>query len=140
MSQLEDQYAASRHLCRLLILVAERTKADFAQAVGPSGLPIALARALLILTEPTPMRELAWRLACDPSNITGITDQLEQRGLVARVPGKDRRVKFVELTPAGLELRNQIADSVARTVAAGRRLDSSQRALLTELLENLVEP
>src|SRR3954465_11309292 len=34
--------------------------------------------------EPVPMRELALALACDNSNVTGIVDRLEARGLVER--------------------------------------------------------
>ena len=41
------------------------------------------------------MHEIATRLACDNSNVTGIVDRLEARGLVTRRPGEqDRRVKY----------------------------------------------
>src|SRR5919204_5994412 len=42
--------------------------------------------------EPKPMSELALALRCDNSNVTGIVDRLEDRGLVERRPGeRDRR-------------------------------------------------
>jgi DNA-binding MarR family transcriptional regulator len=48
------------------------------------------------------MGELSKRMMVTGGNITGITDQLEQEKLVARVPDpKDRRVYSVMLTPAG---------------------------------------
>src|SRR3984957_13133488 len=51
---------------------------------------------------PMPMHELATILACDNSNVTGIVDRLEARGLVTRRPyAPDRRVKHIALTPAG---------------------------------------
>src|SRR5665213_1681501 len=51
---------------------------------------------------PMPMNELATVLHCDNSNVTGIVDRLEARGLVARQPHEhDRRVKHVVLTPLG---------------------------------------
>ena len=40
--------------------------------------------ALRALGEPKPMGELAKQLACDSSNVTWITDRLEERGLVER--------------------------------------------------------
>jgi DNA-binding MarR family transcriptional regulator len=48
------------------------------------------------------MGELSRRMMVTGGNITGITDQLEQEKLVARVPDpKDRRVYTVKLTEAG---------------------------------------
>jgi MarR family transcriptional regulator, organic hydroperoxide resistance regulator len=53
-----------------------------------------------------PMSSLAGKLFCDNSNVTGIVDRLEARGLIARRPAEhDRRVKLLALTPAGDELR-----------------------------------
>ena len=39
---------------------------------------------LKALDRPRPMSEVAATLACDSSNLTGITDRLEERGLVRR--------------------------------------------------------
>ena len=48
------------------------------------------------------MGELSKRMMVTGGNITGITDQLEQEGLVQRVPDpKDRRAYAVKLTHAG---------------------------------------
>jgi DNA-binding MarR family transcriptional regulator len=56
--------------------------------------------------EPVPMSEVARVLACDASNVTGIIDRLEDRGLVKRGDApRDRRVKMLELTPEGAEVR-----------------------------------
>ena len=51
---------------------------------------------LLEPDQPLPMRTLARKLCCDASNVTGIVDRLEERGLVRRdaAPG-DRRVKML---------------------------------------------
>src|SRR5947209_2914157 len=49
-----------------------------------------------------PMSELAGALHCDTSNVTGIVDRLEQRGLVERrSAANDRRVRLLELTERG---------------------------------------
>src|SRR5689334_14149781 len=63
---------------------------------------------------PMPMGRLAETLACDASNITGLVDRLESRGLIRRQPSPgDRRVKILELTPAGSRLRAQLLRQVA---------------------------
>src|SRR5687768_16207453 len=64
---------------------------------------------VLHLIEPRrsiPMGQLAETLACDASNVTGLVDRLESRGLVRRRPSAgDRRVKVLVLTPTGSRLR-----------------------------------
>src|ERR1700736_3153862 len=55
---------------------------------------------------PVPMGRLAETLACDASNVTGLVDRLELRGLVRRRPSaSDRRVKVLGVPPAGSRLR-----------------------------------
>jgi len=132
--------AESRDLARMLILSAERVRADFAEAVAPFGIPVPLARALLVVATPTPMRELAGQLACDPSYVTGIADQLEAGGLVTRVPGKDRRVKLLVVTERGAELREQLAEAVTQQSVLGQKLDPRQREDLAGLLRLLLGP
>src|SRR5436189_6388070 len=52
---------------------------------------------------PIPMRDLAAALCCDNSNVTGIVDRLEDRGLVERCPcAHDRRGKMLAVTEGGL--------------------------------------
>jgi MarR family transcriptional regulator, organic hydroperoxide resistance regulator len=64
---------------------------------------------------PKPMSELATVMRCDNSNITGIVDRLEARGLVVRRPGdRDRRVKMLEVTPEGAELRERVHERLSR--------------------------
>jgi len=69
---------------------------------------------LQTLDRPKPMSEVAGHLACNSSNLTGITDRLEDRNLVERTADpKDRRVKLLVLTPEGEKLREQV---VARLI------------------------
>src|SRR3954471_14351695 len=98
MDESDLDIAEARRLSRLLVQAAELAKSRFTAAVEPLGLPTPLARALLVLAQPTSMGELAEQLGVDPSYITGVADQLEERGLVARVSGADRRVKMLEVT------------------------------------------
>src|SRR5215472_15441916 len=45
---------------------------------------------------PLPMGQLAETLGCDASNVTGLVDRLETRGLVQRQPSAgDRRVRVI---------------------------------------------
>jgi DNA-binding MarR family transcriptional regulator len=68
--------------------------------------PQVMALRQLDPDEPKPMSELALALRCDNSNVTGIVDRLEDRGLVERCPAAhDRRVKMLSITPRGAQVR-----------------------------------
>src|SRR5665213_881391 len=79
---------------------------------------------------PVSMHELATILHCDNSNVTGIVDRLEARGLVTRRPHEhDRRVKQIVLTPAGAEFHERVRAGMGRAPEAFRRLGlADQRA------------
>jgi DNA-binding MarR family transcriptional regulator len=64
---------------------------------------------LRLLDQPRPMGELATTMHCDNSNMTGIIDRLEERGLVERgVADYDRRVKLIALTTQGERIRDEL--------------------------------
>ena len=64
------------------------------------------AIVMRLLAEPRAMSDLAAAMACDNSNVTGIVDRLEERGLVERRPTEyDRRVKLIAATKAGERIR-----------------------------------
>lgn len=64
------------------------------------------------------MGELSKRMMVTGGNVTGITDQLEQENLVARVPDpKDGRAFSVKLTPAGRKAFAQMAEVHEQWVA-----------------------
>jgi MarR family transcriptional regulator, organic hydroperoxide resistance regulator len=79
--------------------------------------------------EPLPMSRVADALRCDPSNVTGIVDRLEERALIERrADPDDRRVKMLALTPEGARLRERIRerwleppDPIASLSAADQR-------------------
>lgn len=101
----------------------------------------AQAGALLTLEpeQPMPMNELAAELACDNSNVTGIIDRLESRGLVARRPyAQDRRVKHVVLTAPGKRLRRQILARVGEPPPGFARLSTAEHVQLRDLLARVV--
>ena len=89
---------------------------------------------------PLPMGRLATTLACDPANVTGLVDRLETRGFVRRKPSKeDRRVKVLELTAAGGQLRAQLLKRIAAGRHPLRRLSPAQTRSLVRILEVLME-
>lgn len=124
----------------MIVTVGERVRADFATAVKPFGLPGHLARTVLLLGEPRSMRGFASELVCDPSHVTGIADQLEERGLVVREPGADRRVKLLRLTDEGAAMRLRIAEATTAENEFANQLDPEQRDALRELLRILLQP
>src|SRR5882672_6775786 len=72
---------------------------------------------------PIPMGQLAETLACDASNVTGLVDRLESRGLVRRSPSAaDRRVKVLDLTANGSRLRAVLVDRMTAPPATLDRL------------------
>src|SRR4051812_23051058 len=90
--------------------------------------------------EPVPMRELALALACDNSNVTGIVDRLEARGLVERrAAPHDRRVKMLVVTPAGAELRRQVKARMEEPPEHLKRLSAQEQEYLRDLLRKAME-
>src|SRR5437879_12229850 len=95
----------------LLQVSFERVHAHFAHAVAELDLAPVQAKALheLNVDPPISMRELAERLKSDPSNVTGLIDRLEARGLVERRPDpRDRPTKGLALTSAGASMRERL--------------------------------
>src|SRR6266700_1123766 len=125
----------------LLQVSFERVHAHFAEVVAELELAPVQARALheLDVDPPISMRELAERLNSDPSNVTGLIDRLEARGLVERRPDpKDRRVKGLALTSAGARLRKRL---FARLYSAPRslvELSERDQRTLKDLLQRML--
>jgi len=89
---------------------------------------------------PIPMGQLAETLACDASNVTGLVDRLESRGLVRRRPSAgDRRVKVLVLTPTGSRLRALLLDRMTAPPAALERLSLREQRTLVRILTRLLE-
>ena len=89
---------------------------------------------------PLPMGQLAETLACDASNVTGLVDRLESRGLVRRLPSTaDRRVKVLVLTRTGSRLRALLLDRMTAPPAALERLSPREQRALERILTRLLE-
>jgi DNA-binding MarR family transcriptional regulator len=95
---------------------------------------------LLEPDRPVPMRHLAEALACDASNVTGLVDRLEARGLIERQPAPfDRRVKVLALTSTGMRVRAQLQRRLSAAPDRFNRLSAAERQMLARLLERLLD-
>ena len=84
---------------------------------------------------PLSRRQLAERLGCDPSNVTFLVKRLEQRRLVTRArAGRDRRIKALALTRAGVEVRNRLIGTIAESPMFSQ-LTSARQRQLADLLQ-----
>jgi DNA-binding MarR family transcriptional regulator len=69
----------------------------------------AILERLSAATEPIKMTDLRMLIMKSSSNVTQHVDALEKRRLVKRVRSRtDRRVSFVQITPAGLRLLDDV--------------------------------
>jgi DNA-binding MarR family transcriptional regulator len=99
------------------------------------GLTPATLGALARLDGPRTMGEIAELLRCDPSNVTGIADALEARGLARRRPSEaDRRVKAIELTAEGERMRQKVMAELSEPPEWLRGLSAADQRALRDLL------
>jgi MarR family transcriptional regulator, organic hydroperoxide resistance regulator len=134
-----DTDAPAAEAWGLLRMLFGQHRRRFLIAAAEFDLHAAQAGALLNLATPLPMHALATLLVCDSSNVTGIVDRLEARGLVARRSSPDdRRVKHVVLTPAGQRLRERVLSRVGRPPDGLERLSADEQRQLRDLLRRVL--
>ena len=82
------------------------------------------------------VKEAARRCGVDPSNLSGVIDQLAERGLVTTRPANhDRRVRIVRLTADGVRLRRRLLACLAENPSIGALSAAQQKQLLEILRE-----
>jgi DNA-binding MarR family transcriptional regulator len=78
---------------------------------------------LLLILEPRKPQKMSYfadMFECDASNMTGLTDRLEQVNLIRREHDPaDRRIRLIQLTDEGLALRKKILSELANSDAIG---------------------
>jgi MarR family transcriptional regulator, organic hydroperoxide resistance regulator len=86
------------------------------------------------------MGEMARAIGCDPSYVTALVDDLDERGLARRESAPyDRRVKIVVLTDAGRALAAEIDGVLSVPPAAFSALSASELRQLRDLLDKVIE-
>jgi MarR family transcriptional regulator, organic hydroperoxide resistance regulator len=135
--------ATGSQLARAAYELHTAVERELREVLDELGLTIALADALWQLDPALgalSRRELAERLRCHPSNVTFLIDRLERRRLVVRAPAAgDRRVRALELTPAGAKTRERMIVTLARSRLFGE-LESGERRELVRLLSRCIRP
>lgn len=119
-----------------------RHKHQFNEAVAGLGISPIQARTLLFIDpeQPRTMSEVAQELGCGPSNITGVIDKLEARGLVERrVRAGDRRARTLAMTRRGHSLRKRLSDRLHEPAPWMLALSPEDQADLVEILRRALE-
>jgi MarR family transcriptional regulator, organic hydroperoxide resistance regulator len=83
------------------------------------------------------LKEAARRCGVDPSNLSGVVDQLTERGLVTSRPAAhDKRVRIVRLTGEGVRLRKRLLACLSNnpTLTA---LSAARQKQLLEILRDV---
>jgi DNA-binding MarR family transcriptional regulator len=126
----------------LIGTLVQRFHQEYEAAAAVHGLTGAQARVLaLVCAEPLPMRQIAQRLKCEPSNVTGIVDRLEDRGLAERQPDPaDRRIKLAVATAAGRGTAERLRDSLDFAREPLAALPERDRTVLRDLLRRMTGP
>lgn len=141
---MDSGWLAGRQLevetASLVFALARQMRAHNEAIAAEFGLTGPQSRLLVQLGDPMPMSQLAERLDCDPSNVTGLVDRLQARGLLERrVDEADRRVKLLALTPAGWRLRSELEARLFAGRPLLARLSLGDQRTLHDLLRRAVE-
>ncbi|WP_329388185.1 MarR family winged helix-turn-helix transcriptional regulator [Streptomyces sp. NBC_01716] len=124
----------------LIGTVVARYYDEYEHAAAEHSLTGAQARVLGLLSlRPMPMRRIAQKLKCEPSNVTGIVDRLETRGLVERRPDpSDRRVKLAAPTEKGRQTARELRDGLNFAREPLADLSVEERTVLRDLLRRML--
>jgi len=92
-----------------------------------------------LTTQSHTLRALAQQLSADPPYVTLMVDDLEERGLVQRMPHpEDRRAKLVELTAAGRAAAARADAILDEPPAELRHVPAEDLATVLRVLERLL--
>ena len=129
-------------MVRAFLGLSGRMRQHFAERVAEFDLTPPQAHLLRELAGGArPMGELAGQLHCDASNVTGLADRLEARGLVERRPSPgDRRVKVLVLTEGGQRLHRSLFERLMTDSPLVRGLPPHGQVELLRLLQQLEPP
>ena len=134
----------TERLTEAVVCSIARTYSLIARHLAPvyqrQGLTVASFNLLMLLKhgkDPDSLTQQAAgeRLVVSPSDMTGLIDRLERKGIVRRAPGKDRRSKRLQITPKGSQLLDKVWPSHLQAV--DRVAGSLGSAAARQLVETL---
>ena len=134
----------TERLAEAVVCSIARTYSLIARRLAPvyqrQGLTAASFNLLMLLKHGKDPNSLTQQAAGDhlvvsPSDMTGLIDRLERKGIVRRVPGKDRRSKRLQITPKGSQLLDKVWPS--HLEAVDRVAGSLGTAAARQLVEAL---
>jgi DNA-binding MarR family transcriptional regulator len=134
----EDADLARRAWRAMSQIALDRDRKNAAsEALGLSWTRVLALRQLA--TQSRTLRVLAKRLSADPPYVTLMVDDLEERGLVQRMPHpEDRRAKLVELTAAGRAAAARADAILDEPPPELRRVPVEDLATVLRVLERLL--
>lgn len=107
---IKDIVGSIRKLVRAVYLDSQKMSRQF----GLTG-PQSVVMRLLLNNGSMSSAELSRLMYVTPSNMTGIIDRLEKKGLVERVrKEKDRRIALIVLTENGKEMSSNVPDPIEK--------------------------
>ncbi len=128
---LEKRYLRSIRLLSECMQAFEKTSSKRVRSLGFTDSQFDII-ATLGNTPGMTCKELGEKTLITKGTLTGVLDRLEQKGLIQRERGEDRRQLFVKLTPEG-EL--QFANAFPEVVKQGREIFSEYQAEDYDALE-----
>ena len=133
---VKEIVGAIRRLIRAISIDSVKMSRQFSLTAPQSGVLRSLARS-----GPVSSADLSRELCVTPSNITGIIDRLEKKGLVQRNRKKgDRRVTLIQLTEAGDKLSKGLPDPIeSRLISGLAELPTKEVKKLDDALERIID-
>lgn len=129
----------SSEVVSLIARIVQRYTKEYEQVAAAQELTSVQAKVLVALDEPQPMHWIADKLGSERSNVTGIIDRLQARGLVERRPGEqDRRVKYIVVTEEGQRLAREFRAALQFAAEPLASLGAADRRQLRDLLQRML--
>ncbi len=134
-----DAPALNREIVNALADLVKQAGAITGSIAASIGIAPSDLLALFKLDGVFTMKELARKMGCDASFITSIADTLEREGLARRAPSqRDRRVKNLVLTPAGVAAKERLMGELATRMPWCYGLDDTERQCFLKLLSKML--
>ena len=140
MSNINETTGSAR-THELLIGLMMQAKHRLITLAGEFNITGMQAMMVFLLKTPRPMNSFTKVFNCDASNITGLVDGLELKGLASRFPDKnDRRIKMVKLTEDGEKLRHQFIKLLIEDKESSFfKLSDTELKTFNKLLEKIAD-